>query len=94
MVRGQEPAFSWCLRALVVEHIRESSLMASGWSPEPVLRVQVSALPLSETIRPDQEHVSKTCGGNHSVASSSLAVSAFRVRREASSAPHRLSMSR
>lgn len=51
--------------------------MASGWFPKPVLRVQVSALPLTETIRLDEEHVSKTCSGNHSVASSSLAVSAF-----------------
>lgn len=55
--------------------------MASGWSPKPVLRVQVSALPLTETIRLsgklNEEYVSKTCSGNHSVASSSLAVSAF-----------------
>ena len=50
--------------------------MASGWSPKPVLSVQVAPLPFSGTIRLDQEHVSKTCGGNHSVASSSLAVSA------------------
>ena len=94
--------------------IRESSLMASGWSPKPVLRVQVSALPLTETIRLsgklsrklDEEHVSKTCSGNHSVASSSLAVSAlmrwpsglrrrsakaFRLfRRGFESRPHRL----
>ena len=51
--------------------------MASGESPKLVLSVQVAPLPLSETIRLDQEHVSKTCSGNHSVASSSLAVSAL-----------------
>ena len=50
--------------------------MASGESPKLVLSVQVAPLPLSETIRLDEGHVSKTCGGNHSVASSSLAVSA------------------
>lgn len=50
--------------------------MASGWSPKPVLSVQVAPLPLSETIRLDEEHVSKTCSGFDPVASSSLAVSA------------------